>query len=99
MDLLKAIHFVNSVCTIFSLWKKDQLSVYENKICVQHFLHTEWTLDDEIVLLKYFVCILVHTYLVFWYQMQLEKSFDLIVNFGGVMKLIYFWPFFPASFP
>ena len=53
---LKAIHFVNSVCTIFSLWKKilltkpcqasqswHQLSVYENKINFQNYLLIEWT--------------------------------------------------------
>jgi hypothetical protein len=55
--LLKLIHFVNSVCTTFTLWKRDpshqtfpshqswhQLSFYENKILVQNFLLNEWIL-------------------------------------------------------
>ena len=54
---LKAIHFVNSVCAIFILCKKDprhqtfqatqswyRLSFYENKIFVQNCLLNEWTL-------------------------------------------------------
>ena len=67
MAMIKARHFVNSACAIFSLWKQDPphqtfpslpeltsaVSLW-NLILVQNYLQNEWTL--VLATLRYVVC-------------------------------------------